>query len=221
MLLVAVFSTLNVLPMWSATRGAPLTALFLTIYVFSQAQSIQSAKQNGLLPDSAQQTISSSAVSSATLACVKRKYARIEKFMQDRTTKMLNRMENAERSLQKKLESSDSAKAQQLFTGSAEKYEQLKMQMQKPSSNSGSVPLKQYVSGLDSIQTGIRFLKQDANISGLSLEKLQQITAVDQQISLTAGRLQQAEQVQQFIKSREQQIKDQLSNMGWENNCWE
>ena len=78
-----------------------------------------------------------------------------------------------------------------------------------------SNPLKEYIPGLDSIQTTFKFFENKfSNIPGIPADKLQQLQGVAKQIKDLQSSLQRANDVQQFIKEREFQLKNQLQNSG-------
>jgi len=133
-------------------------------------------------------------------------YTRLNKLMMRDTEKALQRMEKKELALQNKLQQTDSLKAKALFSGTHEKYAQLLQQLNtKPPFPAETFPLKEYVPGIDSMQTALRFLQhlplQHAQAAGSQLQALQ-------------GTLQKANNIQAFIREREQQLKDQLSHSG-------
>lgn len=75
--------------------------------------------------------------------------------------------------------------------------------------------MTEYIPGLDSLQTMLKFLSQpNSNISGISSTKLQQLQSVSNQVQELQGRLQQANEIQDFIRERESQLKSSLENKG-------
>jgi hypothetical protein len=154
-------------------------------------------------------------LSEREISSIGKKYKRLNRLIQHRSEKMLNRLESRELTLQNEMQSKDSIKTKELFDSTQQEYQRLKNPLQSPVINSSGIKVKEYIPGLDSIQTAFKYLQQrGANISGLSAGKLQQIQLVSQQIEQLQGRLQQAEDAQQFIKMRGQRLKDQLNNFG-------
>ena len=65
------------------------------------------------------------------------------------------------------------------------------------------------------MQTALRFLDQNKNlINGLSKDQLEKLSEVNEEFRQLQGTLQQANEIQQFIKEREIELKNQLANFG-------
>ena len=74
-------------------------------------------------------------------------------------------------------------------------------------------PLREYVPGIDSVQTALRFLEQNKNLlSKLSSKQLSKLSEVSEQFRQLQGSLQKANEIQQFIKEREIELKSRLAN---------
>ena len=146
-------------------------------------------------------------ISNKALHAVNDKYSKLTVAVNKQTTKLLDRMQRREDRLHKKLQGIDSSKVEQVFANSQAKYQQLQAQLQSPINPNIPNPLRDYLPGVDSIQTAFRFLNQ----AGLSTDKLQQIQGICTQIQQLQGSLQQANDVQVFLKDREQQLQSQLS----------
>lgn len=147
-------------------------------------------------------------VSDKALHFVDTKYNKLTTAIDKQTLRLVERMQRKEAKLQRKLQGIDSTKAKELFTGTQDKYNQLQTKLQSSVAN---IPnqLKEYSGGLDSMQTTLQFLSSGKlPIPAGKLGQIQNITKDAQQLQ---GRLQQANEVQAFIKEREQLLKDQLS----------
>ena len=151
-------------------------------------------------------------ITDRALHAIDNKYSLLDKMIQRKTEKMLRRMQKKELALQNKLQQTDSLKAQGLFAGTQAKYQDLLVQLKSPIDKNINNPLKEYIPGLDSIQTALHFLEHN-NIN-LPVNKLQSLQALGKQIRNVQGSLQKANDVQQYIKEREQQLKNQLENSG-------
>jgi len=149
------------------------------------------------------------AVSDKALRFVDNRYDRLTSAIDKQTIKLIERMQRKEARLQQKMQGIDSVKAQQLFTGTQAKYQQLQAQLQNPVTNTTN-KLKEYLPGIDSMQTSMQFLSK----LPIPADKLAQIQNISSEAQQLQGRLQQAAEVQAFIKEREQQLKDQLSQYG-------
>ncbi len=154
-------------------------------------------------------------LSSRAIHILDNQYASLQNAIERKTQRALANMQKKEAGLQKALARKDSLKAQQVFTQYQIKYNQLQAQLQSPIDKSLNNPLREYIPGMDSMQTALRFLSQaGAKLPGIPLDKWQQVQALCQQIQQLQGSLQKANDVQRFLKDREQQLKDQLNNYG-------
>ncbi len=148
-------------------------------------------------------------ISDKALRFINTKYTDVTNAVDKQTLKLVEHMQRKEAKLQAKMQGIDSVKAQQLFAGTQAKYQQLQAKLQSPVGTNVSNPLKQYLPGIDSIQTTMQFLSS----GGLPTpaDKLAQIQGITSQVQQLQGRLQQANEIQQFIRDREAQLKAQLS----------
>jgi len=120
-------------------------------------------------------------------------------------------MQRAEARLQKKLQGIDSLKTKELFAGTQAKYQRLQAQLQSPV-NKASNQLKEYSSGIDSVSTSLQYLL--SNKLSVPAGKLGKIESVSDQVQQLQGTLNQANDVQAFVKEREQLLKNQLTQYG-------
>jgi len=137
----------------------------------------------------------------------------LNKLVERQTEKMLLRMQKKELALQRQLQGKDSLKAKALFAQTQANYQQLLTRLQSGTNiatganvAAGANPLRQYIPGVDSMQTALRFLGQ-LNVNG-------QTGIASQQLLKLQGTLQNANEAQTFIREREQELKDQLMNSG-------
>ncbi|HWB27597.1 MAG TPA: hypothetical protein VG738_19105 [Chitinophagaceae bacterium] len=151
-------------------------------------------------------------ISDKALHSINDKYIKLTDVIDRQSLKLVTRMQRKEARLQNKVQGADSTKAKQLFTGTQAKYQQLQTQLASPVTNT-SGKLKEYVPGIDSLATSLDFLQKSNLLPADKLARLQNISSQLQQLQ---ARLQQANEVQAFIKERERQLKQQLSqyNMG-------
>jgi len=153
-------------------------------------------------------------VNGQVLESVSTKYKKLQKLVERRTNRMLVSMEKRDSSLGNTVAARDSVKAAQLFAGMSQKYAALRSSIGTPINNNIANPLKEYIPGVDSLQSALRFLTTQGSTLGLTATKLQQLQALSQQIQQFQGTLQQAEDAQQFVKTREQQLQSQLGQYG-------
>lgn len=158
-----------------------------------------------------QVTSSLDKLSMSSLKGLDSKYASLQKSLHKQSEKLLQRMKKKEAKLQKKLQGKDSVAAKQMLAESQTKYKQLEEKLKNPATANSANPLKEYIPGVDSMQTAMRFLEQaKGKIPGLPAEKLQQAQAVSQQLKGLQQQLQQANDIKAFVKERQQQLSDRL-----------
>ena len=144
------------------------------------------------------------------------KYTQLESGIQQQSLKLLKRLLRKEAKLQQAVEGKDSATAQRLFAGVDAQYLTLQHKLQSPINPKSADALKEYLPGVDSMQTALNFLGKSNNPLNtvLPAEKLSQIQGVRNALQQLQGRLQQANELKQFISEREQLLKEQLGKMG-------
>lgn len=154
------------------------------------------------------------AISDRTLHFIDAKYGKLDEAIYRNSLKVLQRMQRKEVRLREKLQQNDSVKAKELFGDAQVKYAQLQQEVTSPLLLQKTA--KEYIPGLDSIQTAFNFLQQKVqNITdSISPGKLNDISAISGKLQDVQGRMDQANNIQQFIQERERQLKDQLTQYG-------
>jgi len=142
---------------------------------------------------------------------IDKKYSSLTHDIDRQTFKMLKRMLRREDELQKKPLGADSDRVKQFFAAGKIHYQELETKLQNPLDISSFDRLKQYLPGLDSMGTTMHFLASNKGIPGDKLALIQNICGDVQQLQ---ERLQQANEVQAFVKEREEQLKDRLNQYG-------
>ena len=138
------------------------------------------------------------------------KYNDLQRSVEKQSMKLLQRLEKKETRLRNALQTKDSAKAKALFDEC--KYQQLQNKLKDPLDKTIQNPLKEYIPNLDSLQTAMRFLEKSG--TKLPVEKLQQVKALSDQLQSLQGKMQQANEIQQYVRERSSQLKEQLSQYG-------
>lgn len=186
-------------------------AYTLLISVLSHAQGIDTTA----ISQQKQLTQSIENISSKSLASINDQYTKLTTTIESQSEKVLKRIQDKEAKLQKKLQGIDSSKAKELFSSATSKYQELQEKLKSPVDQTIAQPLKEYIPGIDSLQTLLKFLNQpNAKIPGIPADKLQQVQALSSQLKVLETRLQQANDIQSFIKEREAQLKASLANTG-------
>ncbi|WP_276483683.1 hypothetical protein [Paraflavitalea pollutisoli] len=139
---------------------------------------------------------------------IQNKTAKLEAQVTRATEKYLERLSRKEEMLRKKLMKTDSSAAKELFNNSKEQYAKLSAQLKDPTAVADKVG-GQYLPYVDSLKSSLSFLQQ--NCSLLNKDQAGKIASSLQQVQQLQGKLQQADQVKEFIRQRKEQIQAALS----------
>ncbi|RXK85383.1 hypothetical protein [Filimonas effusa] len=142
-------------------------------------------------------------VTDAYLNAVTGKSEKINAKLEQASGKLLSKMQRQETKLYRKLAKKDSVKARQMLESANGKYQQLQQKL-KDLLNGKKIP---YISSLDTMTTSLSFLKGKELGAGQAGKLAEASKAVDN----LSGTLAQSEQINAFIKERQQQLKEQLS----------
>ena len=146
--------------------------------------------------------------------------ANLDRQLTRQTEKYLQRMARQEARLQKQLSGVDSAAAQRLFAGSADRYAALAHKMATDSGANAGHLNGEYMPYVDSLKGSLSFLQQNPQLMGAAgsgngspqaqaqLARLQSSLAGFNQLQ---AKLQDADEVKEFIRQRKEQIKQVLS----------
>jgi hypothetical protein len=142
-----------------------------------------------------------------------KEYAGLSRAIQHQSDKVLQRMQRQEDRLQRKLAAKDSLSAQALFTKASMSNQYLESKLQAVSGSVNGNRLKEYLPGVDSVQTALRFLSkcEEATFSTSQLQSLQSLSA---QLNNLQNQLQQANTIQAFVQQRQQQLLSALQSSG-------
>ena len=153
------------------------------------------------------------AISEKSILRIDTKLHSIEQSIDKKTTKSLQQLEKQENKLKHALSLKDSLAATQVFTAS-DTYKAFTNKL-KTATEINSKSLQEYFSNLDSLQTGLKFLNQTKSIQDrFPKEWSAKITSAGKSIEGLQSRLQQANEVKEFIRQRQQLLKEQLDKYG-------
>ncbi len=147
---------------------------------------------------------------------LQKKYSKLEARVNKQTEGLLTRVQKQESALKELVAQKDSLAAKQVFDKAAKKYQSFRDKLKTPVTKTIPRPLQEYIPRLDSLHTAFNFLgKQKAegalsNATG-NLDKLQ---GLNNELGQLQGRLQQAGEIKDFIKKREQELKNRLMQYG-------
>lgn len=137
----------------------------------------------------------------------------IDLKIENATEKYIKKLEKQEDRLRKKLSKIDSLEAKKVFDGAKEKYQSLSQSI-KEKTSSVQRKAKQYLPFFDSLKTSIKFLDEHKELLGKAKESSTRIKEAMGKLNAVDDRLQQAENIRQFIKERRALLKAQLSKYG-------
>lgn len=158
------------------------------------------------------QFVSATNISGKTINSLSKQYSKLEDNLNKQSEKLLKDMQKKECKLQSKLQSKDSNKAKELFTTDVkDKYLELQGKLAYKTGIIKKFPLTQYVPGLDSMQTALSFLSKSEY---LPEAKIKQVQDLRDKLKDLQAQLQKANDIQSFIKEREENLKNQLFNSG-------
>lgn len=184
-----------------------MLALGCSLPSFSQITLSNALQATGLKKEAADGVHS---LSGKSLRLLQKKYDKMSASLQKQSQKMLSRMQKKEERLKEKLCRKDSAKAAELFGNDDNRYDELQAKLKLPFDSTDRFPLKEYLPGVDSLQTAMNFLRSVG--VNLSADKLQKITKAGDELKELQDKLQKANDMEAFVRQRERQLKEQLQN---------
>jgi len=164
-------------------------------------------------PSAETQAASYSRINSRVFQRLEKQYQSLDRHIQGRTTRMLQKMEAEELALDHEASIRDSVRARTVFGNVQEQYDRLRSQIQSPP-GSNLFPLKEYYSKIDSMQTLLRYLSLNyAKLPAFNPVKLLAIQNAASSLLRLQSTLQQAAGAATFVQQREQQLKGQLGQL--------
>jgi len=140
---------------------------------------------------------------------VSKKANTLQQNLDEKSQKVLDRMQKQEAKLQKKLAKIDSLATHNIFSNSAEKYNQLKEKLK----NTGK--LSQYIPKLDTLATSLKFLDQHPEFLDNVKDAKEKLADASEKLNEFKDKLKNAEDIKQFLKERKQYLKEQLEKFGF------
>jgi hypothetical protein len=152
-------------------------------------------------------------VDGRTISGLQKQYTALESKLDKQSQQLLSGMQHKEDRLHRKMAVADSLKANALFTVDIKQhYSDLESGLTKEAAKLNRFPLKEYIPGVDSMQTSLNFLLKNQN---LPTDKLQQLQLLSTSLQNLQGELQKANDIQAFVRERETALKEQLLNSGF------
>jgi hypothetical protein len=146
------------------------------------------------------------------LGRIDNKAAWLNKQLDKQTEKYLNQLAAKETQLKKKITKIDPAGAKQLFANDPQQQYALWLQSIKGDTSTKSKPLRgEYYPYMDSLQTSLSFLKQDPQMLDPSKVVPSDIQTSINNLRVLQAKMQDADQIKQYIQQRKEQINLYLS----------
>jgi len=139
---------------------------------------------------------------------VSKKANTLQEKLDNKSQEVLERMQKQEAKLQKKLAKVDSLATHNIFSNSADKYNQLKEKL-----NTGK--LSQYIPKLDTLATSFKFLDEHPEFLNNVKDAKEKLTDASEKLNEFKDKLKSAEDIKQFLKERKQYLKEQLEQFGF------
>jgi len=153
-------------------------------------------------------TIAAPKISPKYFDAVNKKAENLTQGLDKKSKKVLARMQKQEARLQKKLVKIDSIAANNIFSNTAEKYNQLQEKLK----NTGK--LSQYIPKLDTLTTSLKFLEQNQEWLGNVKDAKGKLDEASSKLKELQSKLQGAENIKQFLKERREYLRQQLEKFG-------
>ncbi len=139
------------------------------------------------------------------------KSRQLEKQVDKRTARALDRMMRQEKKLQEKLSKIDSLAAKNIFSKSIDSLGSLKTKLRSKTAKYEKALNGQYFGYLDTLQNSLGFLKDSKELLGKAKGAEEKLKGSMESVKQLQSKLQQAEQIKQYIRERRQLLKAQLS----------
>jgi hypothetical protein len=151
-------------------------------------------------------------INSRVLKGLQKKYDDLQNKISKKSAALLSNLRQKEGGLSSSLNKIDSLKAKALFTNDIQqRYQDLQTKLSNTTINLNKFPLHEYLPGIDSVQTALNFLSKN-NL--LSSDKIDQIQSLSSTLKNLQSKMQAANEIQNFVRAREAQLKEQLLNSG-------
>ena len=174
-----------------------VTLIACFCFVFAQGQET---------PDSASVT----KISENYFNAINKKAESLSEDLDKKGKRALARMQKEEAKLQRKIAKIDSLAANNIFSNSAEKYNELQQKL-----NSKSGKLSQYIPKLDSLTTSLKFLEQHPEFINNIKDAKDKLSDVSSKLKEFQSKLQGADDIRKFLKERKEYLKQQLEKFGF------
>lgn len=153
---------------------------------------------------------------SKLLGRIQSRIGRLNDQLTRQTQDYLRKMSRREERLRQKLAASDSTAANQLFGGTAAKYEDLATKIQSERGAPNQPLTGNYLPYLDSTLGSLAFLKQNPQVAGGG-PALVQLQGAESQLQALQGKISDADVIRDYVQQRKQQIGAYLAQHAYVN----
>jgi hypothetical protein len=174
------------------------------VWVFIALLSTAASAQTDTL-----QILNSHNFTTTDLSRIGKSYDKITVSLKQKSLFLLTRMQQEELNLHRKIPQNDSLALKAPFQEAQACYQLWRMKLMTSVDLHSKNPLREYIPRLDSLQTALNFLREQG-VTSLPTTKLNQIQGLSQHITAIETRLQQAQDINNFLKSRKEQLQAQL-----------
>lgn len=181
-------------------------ALLLCVCTCEGQLSAEQAQSPRLLSDS---------VSTTTIKAVTKKYAVFDKKITKTAEKLLSKLKKQEAKIYRNLRLKDSSVANDLFSQGRKEVDKYNAGLKQPIS---AIPrsLRNYLPGLDSLQTSISFLENlNSKLPAVDLQRLNQLHRASEDLKHLQAQIFSATEIGEFVRQRKQLLKQQLESLGF------
>jgi len=179
-------------------RRVRLLILLLAFLISNSANSQDSTGHPGI-----------SQIPSKYFDAVSKKANTLQEKLDKKSQNVLDRMQKQETKLQNKLAKIDSLATHNIFSNSADKYNQLKEKLKSTGKFS------QYIPKLDTLATSFKFLDQHPEFLNNVKDAKEKLADASEKLNEFKDKLKSAEDIKQFLKERKQYLKEQLVKFGF------
>ncbi len=166
-----------------------------------------------LLAQDSPQLTDAGKVADRYLDAVAGKSQSISRDIDKQTANYLSKFQKEEARIYKKLTKNDSTGAANALVASKKQYAELQQKL-AATSQTITTKTKRYIPLLDTLSTSLKFLRQYGDLFKKGVAASQQLNTATAQVNGVEDKLQLADDVQAFIKERQQQLTQQLQQAG-------
>jgi hypothetical protein len=153
-------------------------------------------------------------ISDKTINKLSNKAENLNNKIDRQTEKYIRKIERQEAWVKGKLSKIDSTAAKQLFDGAAERYKTFTAKINQASARLSSNTLTEYIPGLDSTFTSLKFLEANTGLIKNVKTASENINDAIKEYEILRQKLKSTDDLKKYLRERKQHLKDALSKYG-------